>query len=187
MRSGPSLYALALALVGAACSEANNLPPANVANAVDTLTVYAIEGTPVWRQSGYSSAERRPVRLDQSTTVDFAYELLPSGRRILLLGAMIGQPGVGGINPGLLPTDKEFGAIEKAEVNGYLTLDTVEVAPGDVFYHRGRISPSCYLGVPVYGKMAAIDFDDEARTMRFQVLVNSNCGYKSLTTGFPKN
>ena len=73
-----------------------------------------------------------------------------------------------------------------AETNNYKTLDTVAVAVGDVLYLRSRIPTNCFLGVPAYGKVEILQFDADNRTLKFRVLANLNCGYKSLQPGIPK-
>jgi len=149
------------------------------------VTVFALSGTPVYQPSGYSMTERRVVRLDQSATVDFAYEITPAGKHVLLPAAMIGQ-GLTTTDPGLQAVAVPFDSLKLAVTDGYLTLDTVAVAAGDVLYARSRVPKTCYLGLPAYGKLEVLSFDDLARTMLFRVLVNLNCGYKSLEPGLPK-
>lgn len=169
----------------AGCSDANQIPDATFTNAVDTVVVYAISGTEVFRPSGYAMTLRSPVRLDNNSNADFGYDRTADGRDVLLPGAMLGHPGVGGVDPGLQLTTEAFDDIRLALVNGYKTLDTVEVAAGDVLYLRSRIPGSCFLGVPTYGKVEIIEFDPENRTIKFRVLGNLNCGYKGLEPGIP--
>jgi hypothetical protein len=180
--AGPAILAM-LAL--AACSDANSIPDATFSNVIDTVVVYAISGTEVFHPSGYSMTQRNAVRIDNSTSADFGYDRTADGRDVLLPGAMIGHPGVAGVDPGLQQTDLGFDAITVAEVNNYKTLDTVAVAAGDVLYLRSRIPSTCFLGVPTYGKMEILEFDETNRTIKFRVLANLNCGYKALTTGLP--
>jgi len=90
-----------------------------------------------------------------------------------------------GVDPGLQHTTTPFDSITVAETNNYKTLDTVTVAVGDVLYMRSRIPSTCYLGVPAYGKVEILSLDAETRTLRFRVLGNLNCGYKSLEPGLP--
>ena len=61
----PALLA-SIALV--ACSDANSIPDATFTNAIDTVVVYAISGTEVFRPSGYAMTQRTSVRLDNSTS-----------------------------------------------------------------------------------------------------------------------
>ena len=55
--------------------------------------------------------------------------------------------------------------------------------PGDVLIARSRVA--CYLGVPQYGKLHVLDFDDVLKTVRLEVLSDTNCGYKNLQPGTP--
>ena len=180
--AGPAVLA-ALAL--AACSDANSIPDATFTNVIDTVVVYAISGTDVFRPSGYAMTQRSAVRIDATSSADFAYDRTDDGRDVLLPGAMIGHPGVGGVDPGLQRTDLGFDDILIAEVNDYKTLDTVAVAAGDVLYLRSRIPPTCFLGVPTYGKVEILELDAINRTIKFRVLANLNCGYKGLQPGLP--
>ena len=169
----------------AACSDANSIPDATFTNATDTVVVYAISGTEVFRPSGYAMTQRGAVRLDVTTQADFGYDRTADGREVLLPGRMLGHPGVGGADPGLQHTDQAFDDILIAETNNYKTLDSVFVAVGDVLYLRSRIPSTCFLGVPAYGKVEIIEFDAPNRTIKFRVLANLNCGYKALTPGLP--
>jgi hypothetical protein len=181
-----ALLSVLLAGAAPACSDPNPLPPATVENRIDTLTVYALSGTEVWLPSAYSGLERRVLRLDQSNNADLVYERTPSGRRAFLPSAVVGLPGLAGIDPGLRRSSIPFDSITIAEVDSYVTLDTVDVAVGDVFFLRSRISPLCSLGLPTYGKIEILSFDDAPRTAQFRALVNNNCGYRGLEPGLPK-
>ena len=179
--AGPAVLA-ALAL--AACSDANSIPDATFTNVTDTMVVYAISGTEVFQPSGYAMTQRSPVRLDNTTSADFGYDRTADGRDVLLPGRMIGHAGLS-VDPGLQHTDLPWDDILIAETNNYKTLDTVDVAVGDVLFLRSRIPATCFLGVPTYGKMEILGFDAVNRTIQFRVLANLNCGYKALTPGLP--
>ena len=178
--AGPVLF-----LLLAACGDPNELPPATQPSFVDTLDLWALSGTPVWQPSAFLVAENRTARLDQTTVPDIGFEIRPDGQAVLMPAVLMGSPGSGGINPGLQRTTTPFDSIDLAATENYTTLDTVHVAPGDVFYIRGRLIQSCFTGTPIYGKLEAIEIDDIERTLTFRVLVNRNCGYKSLETGLP--
>lgn len=182
MRPGALLLAAAFGL--AACSE-NNLPDAVFFNAEDTVTVFAVSGTDVFKPSGYAMTERRAVRLDQSASADFAFEIDAEGNATFLPGALVGHPGSSGIDPGLQLAAKPFDDITDAVTDGYRTLDPVPAAPGQVYYLRSRIPGSCFLGVPAYGKVEILNLNLEERLVVFRVLANLNCGYKSLEPGIP--
>ncbi len=177
------LLAAAIALAGA-CGDANLLPDPFLANVEDTVVVYAISGTEVFRPSGYAMTERRAVRLDVVTNADFAYDRMPDGRNIFLPGAAVGQPG-NTFDPGLQETLSEYDAIRIAVVNGYTTRDTVDARVGNVYYLRSRVPIGCFFGLPAYGKLQILSFDPEARTVTFKIIANLNCGYRGLELGVP--
>ncbi len=181
----PAFVAVVAGFVAlAGCGDPNLLGPPIFSNTVDTVSVYAASGTEVWLPSGYALTERRPVRLDRSTLTDFAFDIR-NGLPVLVPGAKVGQPGSGGVDPGLKPAAGAFEQIVEAEVNGYVTQEPVEVRPGDVLYVRGRIPPICFFGLPVYAKLEVLEIDVERRRVQFQILVNANCGYKGLEPGLP--
>ena len=180
-----ALGALALASQTLSCGDPLSLRPPSVANRLDTVTVYAVTGTPIFRPSGYLISERAPVRLDRIPIFDFAYHIDEAGKPSFLPYDLItGSQRTSG-NPGLLPTDTPFEAIEVAQQLGYIVRDTVEVIPGQVYYARSEVSQRCVLGTPYYAKLEVLAVDDSARAVRFQVLTNLNCGYRGLTIGLP--
>lgn len=186
MRSFFALAGTAALLVALGCSDPNPLPKPSIPNGVDTLGLYAISGTEVWQPSAYSTSERRIVRLDQSATVDFAYQITPDGRHVLLPGALVGQPAASGVDPGMrVVTDSTFDQLVYAPNSGYLTRDTIPVQEGTLFYLKGRVGLLCYFGYPTYGKVEILRFEEEERVVWFRILANFNCGYRSLEPGLP--
>ena len=172
----------------AACSDANNLPDPTSSNFVDTLTIGALEGTPISTPSGFS-VEAGRVRTDQTVQFEFAYNVrrLTDGsyQRVFLPLTSLGIT-LTTAAPGLLHRDESFNDITRAPSNGYVTDSAVPVALGDRFIVRSRIVQSCAsLGVPKYAKLEILSFQDS--TVTFQVLVNDNCGYKDLLPGLPDN
>ncbi|HEX9756025.1 MAG TPA: hypothetical protein VGA42_09980 [Gemmatimonadales bacterium] len=179
--------ALSIAVVGAAlaaCGDPNALPPPGLSNVVDTVVIYAVTGTEVWQPSGYSMTERRAVRLDRTNQADFAFDFR-DGVPLLLPGSLVGHPGSSGLHPGLQHLARPFDSVKVAEVNGYVSLDTLHAAVGDVFFARSRIPPNCFFGLPTYAKLEVLEIDPVNRTFRFRTLVNRNCGYKGLEPGLP--
>jgi hypothetical protein len=175
-----------LAIVLAACDDPNFLPPATSSNRVDTVAVYAVTGTPVWQPSAFAMTGGRVVRLDQTNVADFVFDIRSDGQAVFLPGAMVGHPGSAGLDPGLQHRSETFDGLTLADLNGYVTLDTLQLAPGDVFLLRSRIPGSCFFGLPLYGKLEVLAIDPAVRAVRFQIMVNFNCGYRGLEPGIPK-
>ena len=87
-------------------------------------------------------------------------------------------------NPGLQRREETFDDITSAPSNGYVSDSAVAVAVGDRFIVRSRVICAS-LGVPQYGKLEILSFQDS--TVTFRSLVDNNCGYKDLLPGLPDN
>jgi len=183
MRKSAFLVLLALAV---GCGN-NGLGNAGVENTVDTVLIGALVGTPISVPSAYgiSPGVAGPVRTDQTSAFDFAYNVLADGRRVFLPRAALGLPS-GSAEPGLQLTEDDFDDIDEAPLNGYLTLETNEVAIGQRYIVRSRVACTS-IGVPLYGKIEILAFDDVDRRVTFRALANTNCGFRSLRPGLPEN
>jgi hypothetical protein len=181
----PLLLVLPLGLA-AGCGN-NGLGTATIENTVDTVLVGALVGTPISVPSGYgiSPGVAGPVRTDQSAQFDFAYNILPDGRRVLLPRAALGLA-TGSAEPGLQLTEDSFDDIDEPAEDGYLTLDTIEVAIGQRYLVRSRVACTS-IGVPLYAKVEILEFDDADRRLTFRALANTNCGFRSLQPGIPED
>lgn len=192
MRLSPLFLSLSLALLSlAGCGNADSLPDATVPNVVDTVTLYALEGTPITTPSAYVVEGSRAVRVDTTAAFDFAYNTdapPAAGRRQFFLPLeVLGISSGSTAAPGLQARTEAFDAITEARSNGYVTDDTVAFTVGNVFVVRGRIGACSALGVPQYGKLQVLAVDTVARTVTFQVLTDNNCGYRGLQPGLPTN
>ncbi len=184
LRCAPGIAALASLTL--ACGDPLSLNPPIFENRVDTVTVYAVTGTPIFQPSAYIVSLRSAVRLDFFPSFDFVYHIDAAGKRTFLpFDLVTGNTRTFG-NPGLQRTETPFDDIDIAQQIGYVTRDTVEVVPDGVYYIRSEVSGTCGLGTPFYGKLQILAVDDSARAVRFQVLANVNCGYRSLETGLPE-
>jgi len=184
MRPFAATVLLAAALA-AGCSDPNELPDASQQNFVDTLTIYALNGTPIQRPSAFS-VQDGAVRTDRTTGFEFAYDVAPSGERLFLPQQVLDLQVQNTVDPGILPRPgATFDGIRRAVSNGYITEDTVSADSGLVYLVRSRLV--CSIGVSQYAKIQVLSFDDAARSVTFQVLANHNCGYRDLTPGIPND
>jgi hypothetical protein len=183
MRSRHRLLILALGL--GACSDSNGLPDATLPNVERTETLYSLVGTPVATPSAYALEGARRVRTDQTDAFDFAYSLQLDGSHVFLPRAALGLDPDNSVNPGFQIRSESFDAITVAPSNGYVSDVAVPIAVGERYVVRSRIT--CGIGVPKYGKLEVLSFDDAARTVTFRILVDDNCGFKGLEPGLPTN
>jgi hypothetical protein len=152
---------------------------------VDTLTLYALSGTPVQSPSAYSVVDG-PVRTDRTTAFEFVYDLAVVNNdttHYFLPQAVLDLQVNNQIQPGLQRRAQGFDQIIEAPSNGYITTDSIVVDSGQVFIVRSRLV--CGIGVSLYSKIEILKFVDSTRTVEFKVLANTNCGYKRLQPGFP--
>jgi hypothetical protein len=185
MRRLIQLSLLAAAALSAACGDSQDLPDAIDANVVDTVSLGSLTGTPISVPSGYSLPEGRTVRTDQTSAFDFAFNLEPGGRPVLLPLAALGlTPGISA-DPGLQKTELGFDEISEAALNDYVTDSVIAVTVGERYYVRSRAVCTALGGVPQYGKLEVLAIDPDARSLTFRILNNNNCGYRSLLPGVP--
>lgn len=153
---------------------------------MDTVTVYSLIGTPITQPSGFNIALSAAVRTDQTSGFDFAYTII-NGEHVFLSQNVLGLGATGQtFFPGFIATDTPFDQITEAQTNGYITNDTIRPVVDSKYYLRSSISNCTQYGVPNYGKMHVLSFDDSAKSITFEVLVNRNCGYKGLSPGTPE-
>lgn len=181
MKALPICLAL---LIAAACSDDNGLPDATISNVERIETLFALVGTPITTPSAYLVDGNRRVRTDTTVNFDFAYNIEPDGRHVFVPRAVLGITETS-VNPGFQARSETFEAIREAPSNGYVTDQVVPIAVGERYVVRSRII--CTIGVPKYGKLEVVSFDDAARTVTFRMLANNNCGFKGLEPGLPQN
>jgi len=176
------LLALAVAI---ACSDANSLGDPTETNLTDTVKLWAIEGTPISGPSGYNISTGA-IRTDQ-VDFEFAYNVrkLADGtyQRVFLPRAALGLASPNSADPGLLRRDQTFDQIVNPPSNGYTADSAVPVQLGERYVVRSRVV--CTIGVPFYGKLEILSFQDS--TVTFKVLTDLNCGFRELVPGLPKN
>jgi len=193
MRSLRPLLILGLvlgAVLAVACSDPFALPRAQNSNVVDTVSLYALNGTPPLTPSGYFLG-RDPVPppfpvLVQSTgptAFDFAIDLDSAYRPVLLSTGALRLGRSSGVQVTTLP----FDSIKIAPSGGF-QLDSgvvVEVGGRAIVHSR---QASCTYNIPAvyYAKLQILAVDSATRRIDFQILVDGNCGYRGLEEGIPR-
>ena len=168
----------------AACGDSTGLPPATIANIVDTVKVYALQETPLTAPSAFDIVNARVARTDRGEIFDFAFEMPADG------GNFITPAGGLNLSPeaGHRASDRAFDDINRAPDDDYEVLDPLPISVGDVFVARSRRSSSLcgFLGsLPRYAKFEVLAIDVTERFVELQFLANVNCGYRSLEPGLP--
>ncbi|MHB1329317.1 MAG: hypothetical protein ACYC2K_14060 [Gemmatimonadales bacterium] len=174
-----------------ACGNPYAILPATIPNLVDTVEVFAVNGTGLNKPSGYVLSSRFPVRLGIDVTsynFDFLYRIDPNTGPEFVPYRVVapGAPGSSTLGyPGLQPATTAFDAIREAQQVGYVVDRPTPIQVGQVLFARSGLPNGCFLNIPYYAKLEVLSFDEAARSVRFRVLVNINCGYRQLEPGIP--
>jgi len=175
--------ACVFAVAATACDD-TGLIPASLPNEIDTVTLYALRGTPIPAKSAFDIAYGLAARTDEGDAFDFAFDIDSLDTAVII------PAGALGLTPqaGLQLTDKSFEEVKEAPYDDYVVDSALVVSLDDVFIGRSRnTAGNCYyLGsLPRYGKFRVLEIDRPNRTLTLEFLVNSNCGYRKLEPGFP--
>ncbi len=155
---------------------------------VDTVTLYALTGTPITTPSAFDIAFGIAAHTEQGDAFDFAFEIDSLGVALFYPAGALGLTA----EAGLQLSDETFDELEDPPDDGYVVDSVLTVSEGDLFVGRSRNTTGldgCYYygELPRYGKFLVLDLDSENRTVTLQALVNLNCGYRKLAEGYPKS
>lgn len=168
-----------------ACGSDIEFPDPSTENAVDTVTMYALNGTPIGTASAFDVVGGIVTRPEVQDEYDFAFDIDSTDRALLLPGNLSGYPS----SAGLQQSTRAFDNIARAPLDDYVTDTALVVDVGTVFLARSRSTNSfcpTYVGaIPRYGKFEVIELDFDVRTVTLKALVNLNCGYRDLLPGLP--
>jgi hypothetical protein len=172
----------------AACGDPNLLPPATVVVREDTLTLWALTGTPILRPSAFDILHQTPVRTDRTSEFDFVFDLVPDslGDTVAVL---IPRGGFGlSADAGLIRLVANYDTLRLAPVEGYEFRKPVVFDFEVVVVARSRLQ-SCNFGLSygLYAKLRMIEVNRAERWVRLRMNLDPNCGYRGLAPGIPSN
>ena len=188
-RCAALLASLALALLTFAACNDTGLQPGIDQNVIDTVSLYALDGTALDQPSAFSIAKPNAVRTDLTSNFDFVFNITPAGQAVFLPTGALHL----GVGSGIQTQKVSFDAVTSAPGGAYVDSLPVPVDSGAVIVvHSRPLSQAsvtvCVTGIGyLYAKLQVLAIDTLARRIDLEVLANQNCGYRSLTPGFPKN
>lgn len=179
-----ALGVVALAGLAAGVSACNEplLPESPFAVAVDTMQIYAFNGTPRTVPSAIGLSSREAVPLSTSFAFDIAFDIDAAGKAViypvqLLVNGLPGRAGIKVMQAG------SFESIEKAPQTGYVYDTPTVIGQGDVVVIQTADARCPYFSPLIYSKLAMDTIVVAERRMRMRVSTNPNCGYISLRPG----
>lgn len=176
------LIAAGVAALAGACNTPLGLPAASDENVVDTISLWALNGTALSLPSAFQLATKSVVRTDRSSSFDFAFDVDTGGRPVFLPTGALGL----GVGSGLRRETVGFDSITTAPGGTYTSDSAFVFDSGTVAVVRSR-PVTCGFGATVfyYAKLKVLAYDAVDRRVDIQILVDANCGYRGLTPGVP--
>ena len=182
----------ALMLVATSCKVDSTLPPASIPVAQQQITLYALTGTPVSTPSGYNMVQLGEVRTNVSNNFDFVMDIgidstFGVGNNGDTVIVLLPRGAVGFVEDGGLQwTAMAFDSVYVAPVTGYEQLKPTRIRQGDVVLAASR-RQTCdnASSHPRYAKLNIQTVDLVARSVVILVVIDPNCGYRSLISGIP--
>ncbi len=182
---------LTTAVVSACGADNNLLSPAFFENFDRQFEFWAISGTSAALPAGYQFTTEslvRPQVLGNGTiNFDVAFDLNAAGK-VVVLPVRLVAPLPPGRSPsvGFLRWSAAYEQLQRAPDRGYVADTTAVLGVGETISVQ-LTNSGCNFGEPFYAKLTVDQIDVPARRMLVRVLVNRNCGYRSLTAGVPKD
>ncbi len=184
----PISLVVLLPVLMAACGELNPLPRPSSENKPDTVSLYALHGTPVSSPSAYSLQFVSVIRPDQTSAFDFAFDIDSTGRPVLLTTGALKL----GRASGIQLTTTPFDSIKIAPTGGYQLDSAVVVDTNSVAILHSVPTPCIFsqASFVFYAKLRVVAIDTAStangRRIDLIILTDQNCGYRGLEPGLPK-
>jgi hypothetical protein len=171
-----------------ACGDPTNLR-ATIPTFVDTLSVFALTGTPPSYPSGVSIVARQVIRVDGFANFDVAFDIDAAGSAVIYPVKLI--VAAGGSRPvGLLKVPSPFEAVVEAPSTGFDTDAPIVFAAGETIVIQSAHNASqdvCQFALSpyIYAKIAVDSINAASRTLYLRMVLDPNCGFRSFATGIP--
>jgi hypothetical protein len=167
-----------------ACGNVASLK-ATIPTFVDTLSLWALSGTPPSYPSAISIAARQIVRVD-----GIALDIDANGKAVVYpVKLVVANPG--GSRPvGLLKSAGTFEQVLEAPQTGYEADSALVIAPGEVVVVQSPHNNSgdiCQFAISpnLYAKLAVDSVNLASRVIYLRMGLDPNCGFRSFATGIP--
>lgn len=178
------------ALLGlAACKDPNRIDTLSAVFA-DTLTVFALTGTPPSFPAAYLASAGAITRADGSFNFDVAFDIDSANNVVVYPQRFVGVARLGPKPVGLQRFTGDYESLTRAPGSGYVFDSTFTVKPGEGLVMQVQSPNECllYFSTVHYTKMVIDSVDPGRRTVYFRTAHDPNCGYRTLVPGVvPKN
>src|SRR5262245_46608585 len=161
----------------------------------DTLTVFALSGTPPSYPAAFLASSGAVTRADGSFNFDVAFDIDAKNQVVVYPQKLVGVPCVvgalncggalGGKPVGLQRITVPFDSLQRGPTAGYQFDSTFTLTPGQSLAMQVQSASECPLSFSTvsYSKFVIDSIDLGRRAIYFRSVNNPNCGYRSLVPG----
>lgn len=184
------LATMSVVVVLNACSDPTSVK-ANAVTFVDTLSLFALSGTPPSYPSGLAVLARSPVRVDGFALFDVAFDIDAAGKAVVYPVRLVVASPSGSRAVGLIKLPAVFDAVTEAPKTGYQTDSSYVLNPGETLViqtpHNLQQGDLCTFAINpyIYGKVTVDSISVASRTLFLRLGLDPNCGFRSFATGIP--
>jgi hypothetical protein len=172
-----------------ACGNVASLK-ATIPTYTDTLSLWALSGTPPSYPSAISIPSRQIVRVDGFAGFDIAFDIDGNGKAVVYpVKLIVASPG--GSRPvGIQKLSRSFDDVLAAPTTGFQTDSSLVIVPGETVAvespHNGSGDLCQYAISPnIYAKIAVDSVNLASRIIYLRMGFDPNCGFRSFATGIP--
>lgn len=184
----PIISAFAGAALLAACENNPVYGRANIPTGQDTLTAFALTGTPIGSFSAVNVPERTVTRAQAAETggifFDIALDIDATGKIQIIPSKLVAMDAGGGNRTiGIQTSTRAFDDVREAPDRDYKydSLAVVSIGQTVLFDVRTSFCQGAFLP-NVYGKMV-VDSTNAQRMIFFRLASDPNCGFRGLVPG----
>jgi hypothetical protein len=177
-----------VSLAAGACSDPFKVT-ASDENHLDTLTVFALTGTPPSLPAALNVAGRAVVRVNGAFSYDVVFDLDAQNNVLFYPVRLIGGNFAATRTVGIQRFTGAFDAATKAPTGNYKYDSLFVLKPGDGVYLQVANSDICQFDISSfqYSKLVIDSVAPSLRAIYFRTMHDPNCGFRNLTPGTPKD
>lgn len=179
--------AFGLAALAGACRDPLSIR-ASLPIRTDTLTLYALTGTPTTFPNALNTIFAQPVRADGSFGFDVAFDIDAANQVVVLPVRLVSGSLDASRRVGVQRSDSAFDALLRAPSTGF-RYDSLFVADlGETLVIQAR-SRGCVntLSPLIYSKIVVDSVNLARRRIHLRITADPNCGFRSFAPGIPTN
>ena len=178
-------FVAGVALIVAGCDDPTGFE-ATAPVATDTLSIFAISGTPPSYPSALDLLNVRPTRVEAGMQFDVAFDIDEEGNAVIYPASLVSTAAP--YRVGVRDTAIAFVDLARAPGGTYPFDEPVVLEPGEVAIVETQ-TPICQYALSpfFYSKIVVDSIDVDLRQLYLRVTIDPNCGFRSFLEGIPRN